>query len=135
MSATLELLAKYKQALAVQADSAAAQALGVKNQTVSNWRTRGSQAEPWLIERMCMAVGEATAPWLLRVQFEQTPDASNKQVWQRVAEHLGCKLAGLAAIAGLPGLRPLLEDAAGAVGADTGGGRVLLALLGQWFMP
>lgn len=131
MSATLELLTKYKQALAVHADSAAAQALGVKNQTVSNWRTRGSQAEPWLIEKMCTAVGEATAPWLLRVQFEQAPDASNKQVWRRVAQHFGCKLGAIAAIVGLPGVRSLLESAADTVGGDAVG-RTLLALFEDW---
>jgi hypothetical protein len=131
MSATLELLAKYKQALAVHADSAAALALGVKNQTVSNWRTRGSQAEPWLIEKMCAAVGEATAPWLLRVQFEQAPDASNKQVWRRVAQHFGCKLAGIAAIAGLPGLRSGMEGAADLLGSQAAG-QALLALLEDW---
>ncbi|MGN2254581.1 hypothetical protein ACFWZ4_14475 [Frateuria sp. GZRe12] len=131
MSATLELLAKYKQALAVHADSAAAHALGVKNQTVSNWRTRGSQAEPWLIEKMCAAVGETTAPWLLRVQFEQAPDTSNKQVWRRVAQHFGCKIAGLASIAGLPGLRSGLAGAADWVDGEAAG-RVLLTLLGDW---
>lgn len=131
MSATLELLAKYKQALAVHADSAAALALGVKNQTVSNWRTRGSQAEPWLIEKMCAAVGEATAPWLLRVQFEQAPDASNKQVWRRVAQHFGCKLAGVAAIAGLPGLRSGMEGVADLLGGQVAG-QALLSLLEDW---
>lgn len=135
MSATLELLAKYKQALAVQADSAAAQALGVKNQTVSNWRTRGSQAEPWLIEKMCAEVGEATAPWLLRVQFEQTPGASNKQVWRRVAQHFGCKLVGVAAMAGIPGFGALFEDAMGSIGGEVTVGRAMVALLGPWLMP
>lgn len=133
MSATLELLEQYKHALGMRADCAAASALGVKNQTVSNWHTRGSQAEPWLIEKMCAAIGVPTAPWLLRVQFEQTPNASNKQVWQRVAEHLGFKLAGLAGIAGLPGVGLLLKGGAGGIGADITRARALLAMLAGWF--
>jgi len=46
MSAIIELFEQYKRPIDVQADRLAAQALGVKSQTVSNWRTRGSQAEP-----------------------------------------------------------------------------------------
>ncbi|MGN2249194.1 helix-turn-helix domain-containing protein [Frateuria sp. GZRe14] len=133
MSATLELLTRYKQALAMHADSAAAQALGVKNQTVSNWRTRGSQAEPWLIEKMCAVLGEATAPWLLRVQFEQASDASNKQVWRRVAQHFGFKLAGIATIAGLPGLRSALVSSADMISGEAAG-QALLAILGDWLL-
>ncbi|HEU4992312.1 MAG TPA: hypothetical protein VFT52_07480 [Luteimonas sp.] len=110
MNATLELLERYKLALSLRADSAAARALGVKTQTVSNWRTRGSQAEPWVIEKMCAAIGVPTAPWLLHAQFAQAPDASNKQVWRRVAQSLGCKLGGLAAFAGVPGAQWLLGD-------------------------
>jgi hypothetical protein len=110
MNATLELLERYKRALSIDADSAAARALGVKNQTVSNWRTRGSQAEPWVIEKMCAAVGLPTAPWLLQAQYAQAPSLPNKQVWQRVARTLGCKLGGLAAFAGIPGWQWLSGD-------------------------
>jgi hypothetical protein len=95
MNSTLELFEQYKLHLGVQADSAAAAALGVKNQTVSNWRTRGSQAEPWLIENMCIALGVDTTEWLLRVQIEQAPDASNKLVWLRMGEKLGYKVASI----------------------------------------
>ncbi|AGG90253.1 MULTISPECIES: hypothetical protein [Rhodanobacter] len=98
MQATLELFERYKLRIGAHADSAGAAALGVKSQTVSNWRTRGSQAEPWLIEKMCNALGIDTAEWLLRVQMEQAPSASNKLVWRRVGERLGYKVAGIGVV-------------------------------------
>lgn len=102
MSATLELFERYKQVIGVQADSAGARALGVKSQTASNWRTRGSQAEPRLIEKMCVMLREDVAPWLLRVQMEQTPDTSNREVWRRVVEKLGYRITGVAAALCIP---------------------------------
>ncbi len=101
MSATLELFERFKQVVGAQADSAGAQALGVKSQTVSNWRTRGSQAEPRLIEKMCTTVHEDLAPWLMRVQMEQASKA-NRQVWRRVGEKLGYHMAGVAVALCLP---------------------------------
>lgn len=101
MSATIELFEQYKQAIGVQADRLAAQALGVKSQTVSNWRTRGSQAEPWLIEKMCVVLGLDATPWLVRVLAEQATGAHNRKVWERVGKGLGYKIAGMVALFGL----------------------------------
>lgn len=98
MSATLELFEQFKRRLGMQADRTAAAALGVKSQTVSNWRTRGSQAEPWLIEKMCVAIDADLAGWLLRVQMEQAPNIENKLAWRRVCEKLGYQTAGIAAL-------------------------------------
>ena len=131
MNATLELLERYKQALSLRADRAAARTLGVKTQTVSNWRTRGSQAEPWVIEKMCAAIGVPTAPWLLQAQFAQAPDASNKQVWRRAVQSLGCKLGGLAAFAGVPGARWLSGDGVPLLG-EISVGQELLASVAAW---
>lgn len=100
MSATIELFEQYKQAIGVQADRLAAQALGVKSQTASNWRTRGSQAEPWLIEKMCVALGHDATPWLVRVLTEQATGLHNRKVWERVGKELGYKIAGMVALLG-----------------------------------
>lgn len=100
MNATIELLEQYKRSIDVQADRLAAQALGVKSQTVSNWRTRGSQAEPWLIEKMCVALGHDATPWLVRVLAEQATGLHNRKVWMRVGKGLGYKIAGVAALLG-----------------------------------
>jgi hypothetical protein len=98
MSATTELFEQYKLRIGAHADSAGAAALGIKSQTVSNWRTRGSQAEPWLIEKMTMALGVDATEWLVRVQVEQSHDASNKDVWRRVGKQLGYKIAEIAVL-------------------------------------
>lgn len=102
MSATIELFEQYKQVLGVQADRPAAQALGVKSQTVSNWRTRGSQAEPWLIEKMCQKVGHDAAPWLIRALTEQATGANNRKVWERMGRSLKYRIGAIAVIIGLP---------------------------------
>ncbi|HVX56666.1 MAG TPA: hypothetical protein VHA37_02950 [Candidatus Saccharimonadales bacterium] len=96
MSTTLELFERYKQALTLRTDGAAAAALGVKSQTISNWRTRGSQAEPKLIETMCRSLDLDVLPWLLRIQMEQSSDGANKAVWRRVGSRLGYPMACLA---------------------------------------
>lgn len=101
MSATIELFEQYKQAIGVQADRLAAQALGVKSQTVSNWRTRGSQAEPWLIEKMCVVLGHDATPWLVRMLTEQATVPHNRKVWERVSQGLGYKIAGTVALLGV----------------------------------
>ncbi len=70
--------------------------LGVKVQTVSNWRTRGSQAEAATIDAMCRQLEEDPTPWLLRIQAEQGgEDSANSMVWRRVATRLGVSLSML----------------------------------------
>ena len=98
MSATTELFEKYKFRLGVHADSAGAMALGIKSQTVSNWRTRGSQAEPRLIEAMATTVEADVGEWLLRAQIEQSFDASNRDVWRRLSKKLGYRLGSVGAL-------------------------------------
>lgn len=97
MNTTTTLFDRYKAALGVRSDRQAALRLGVKVQTVSNWRTRGSQAEAATIDAMCEQLGEDPMPWLVRVQAEQGGEESrNTRVWRRVALRLGVSLSVLA---------------------------------------
>ena len=98
MSATIDLFEQYKQFIGVQSDRLAAHALGVKSQTVSNWRTRGSQAEPWLIEAMCLQLGCDATPWLIRTLTGQA-SAHNRKVWERMAVRLGYRMTSWIALA------------------------------------
>ncbi|MDA3915039.1 hypothetical protein [Oleiagrimonas sp.] len=98
MSTTVELFERFKEHLRVRSDHAAGLILGVKPQTISNWRTRGSQAEPKLIEMMCAKLGEDSTPWLLRAQAEQAHDPANGLVWKRLATRLGLPLTALALV-------------------------------------
>ncbi|MDN5925346.1 MAG: hypothetical protein L0H70_10170 [Xanthomonadales bacterium] len=93
MSATVKLFEAYKESLGITTDCGAADKLGVKNQTVNNWRTRGSQAQPYLIQRMTSKLGLDAAEWTLRAQMQQSPDNKNKQAWKRVAKQFGFKIA------------------------------------------
>ncbi len=103
MSTTIELFEKFKERLQVRSDHAAGQVLGVKPQTISNWRTRGSQAEPKLIETMCRKLDQDPTPWLLRAQAEQAHDPDNVMVWKRMASRLGVSLSAIALFVGSGG--------------------------------
>src|SRR5690625_1781147 len=103
---TTLLFDRYKESLGVRSDRQAAMRLGVKVQTVSNWRTRGSQAEAATIDAMCAQLQEDPMPWLLRIQAEQGGEASrNSRVWRNVAVRLGVSLPAMAI--GLEGLMDL----------------------------
>ncbi|HET7299419.1 MAG TPA: hypothetical protein VFJ01_02080 [Oleiagrimonas sp.] len=107
MNTTTHLFDRYKETLGVRSDRQAAMKLGVKVQTVSNWRTRGSQAEAATIDAMCNQLREDPMPWLLRIQAEQGGDDSrNGRVWQRVATQLGVSLS--MAVVALEGLAALI---------------------------
>lgn len=96
MNTTTILFDRYKASLNARSDRRAAMALGVKVQTVSNWRTRGSQAEAATIDAMCKQLKEDAMPWLMRIQAEQGgTDSPNGMVWQRVATGLGVPLTML----------------------------------------
>lgn len=100
MSTTIELFEQFKEHLEVRSDHAAGLMLGVKPQTISNWRTRGSQAEPKLIETMCRKLGQDPTPWLLRAQADQAHDPANVMVWKRMASRLGVSLSAIAVLLG-----------------------------------
>ena len=72
----------------------------MKPQTISNWRTRGSQAEPKLIETMCRKLDQDPTPWLLRAQADQAHDPDNVMVWKRMASRLGVSLSAIALFVG-----------------------------------
>lgn len=99
MNSTTTLFDRYKESLEVRSDRQAALSLGVKVQTVSNWRTRGSQAEAATIDTMCEQLGEDPMPWLLRIQAEQGGESSrNSRVWRNVAMRLGVSLPAVAIV-------------------------------------
>lgn len=92
MSATLELLDRFKAARALPSDNAAALELGITRQTINNWRKRASQGEPRVIEKMCNAVGVEPGPWLIRMLEERSPHPEDRKVWRRVAKRMTLQL-------------------------------------------
>jgi transcriptional regulator with XRE-family HTH domain len=88
MSATLELLDRFKAARALPSDNAAALELGITRQTINNWRKRASQGEPRVIEKMCNAVGVEPGPWLIRMLAERSPHPEDRKVWRRMAKRM-----------------------------------------------
>jgi transcriptional regulator with XRE-family HTH domain len=92
MSATLELLDRFKAVKALPSDNAAALELGITRQTINNWRKRASQGEPRVIERMCNAVGVEPGPWLIRMLEERSPHPEDRKVWRRMAKRMALQL-------------------------------------------
>lgn len=134
MNTTTHLFDRYKETLGVRSDRQAAMKLGVKVQTVSNWRTRGSQAEAATIDSMCKHLKEDPMPWLLRIQAEQGGDDSrNSQVWQRVAVRLGVSLS--MALVAVEGLTAALAGGWDLVAGSSSGVLTLMATQAGRFLP
>ncbi len=130
MNTTTHLFDRYKEALGVHSDRQAAMRLGVKVQTVSNWRTRGSQAEAATIDAMCHQLKEDPMPWLLRIQAEQGgEDSRNGRVWQRVATQLGVPLS--MALVAVESAGTVVAGGLDLVAGSTSGALSLMAPVGR----
>lgn len=98
MSATTELLDKFKKAKSLATDMAAADYLGIGRAAVSAWRTVGKQAGAGSIARMCDATGEDAGAWLARVESERAKSQEDRKVWATLAKRLGTAAAILLTI-------------------------------------
>ena len=101
MNATLELFGRWKEAKGLTSDPVAAAVLGVAKQTVSNWRTRGSQAEAHLIAKMTRDLGEDPGKWLALVESQRARTDADRKTWAALARQLGAA-AAVAFVALLP---------------------------------
>lgn len=110
MSATLELFEAWKAAKGYATDSAAGHALKVSRQTVNNWRSRGGNAEPHVIERMAADLGRDPVPVILQAFAEAARDAEAKRTLGRLARRLGAACVALLALA--PWMMPSSAHAA-----------------------
>lgn len=86
MSASLDLLDKYKKACNVTSDNACAVQLGLSRSTVSLWRNGKGHPEADTVERMCEATGESLARWLPLVEAERARTPSARKAWLRLAQ-------------------------------------------------
>lgn len=93
MTATLDLLARFKTAKSITSDNAAAHELGLTRGAISRWRNSGGQAEPHVVEAMCKALGIDVLPWLARIESERAHGSENAKVWASVARRLGAATA------------------------------------------
>lgn len=88
MSATLQLFDRYKIAKAAESDAAAGKLLGLKPSSVSNYRQGVRHAEPEVVRKMAMALGEDPELWVLKVQAERETVPARRAVWLRCVERL-----------------------------------------------
>lgn len=97
MSASINLLDKYKKACSLASDNACAGSLGVGRAAVSKWRNGTGHPEADLVERMCDVAGEPLAKWLPLIEAERARTPSARKVWLRLAQ----VAAGFALVVGL----------------------------------
>lgn len=93
MSATTQLLDKYKDSRSLPSDNASAIALGIHRATVSGWRQRGTQAEAHVIAQMAKEIGEDAGRWLALVESERARSDADRKAWAAVARKLGAAAA------------------------------------------
>lgn len=108
MTATVQLLDKYKAARGIATDMAAAESLRVGKAAVSKWRNGGGHPDADSVEAMCVAIGEPVAHWLHLIEAERARTPAARRVWLRLAQ----AAAAIAIAVGLTGT-PLSVQAAG----------------------
>jgi len=90
MTASINLLDKYKKACSIASDNACAQSLGVGRAAVSKWRNGTGHPEADLVERMCKAANESVAHWLPLIEAERARTPEARKVWLRLAQIAAC---------------------------------------------
>ena len=98
MSATINLLDKYKKVCSLASDNAAAERLHVGRAAVSKWRNGNGHPDAGSVERMCQATGENLAHWLPLIEAERARTPEARKVWLRLAQ----AAAVIALTVGLP---------------------------------
>lgn len=97
MSATWELFTKWCAAKNVPNDRQGALALGVKPQTVANWKD-GRNGGLAVLERMANDLGEDVVPYMVQAMREaNTANRAEADAWKRLGKKLGA--AAIAALA------------------------------------
>ncbi len=93
MSATTDLLDRFKTAKKLDSDAAAGRLLRLKPSSVSNYRQGVRHAEPEVVRSMAIAINEDPELWVLRVQAERETLPERKKVWLRCIERLSTAAA------------------------------------------
>lgn len=86
MSATINLLDKYKKACSLASDNACAASLGIGRAAVSKWRNANGHPEAEHVETMCKATGESLAHWLPLIEADRARTPEARKVWLRLAQ-------------------------------------------------
>ena len=93
MSATNNLLDKYRGTCYARSDNAIAVSLGVSRTAVSRWVHGEGHPDAENVEKMAMAIREPVGPWLAQIEAQRASSANNRKVWLRLAATFGTTLA------------------------------------------
>lgn len=86
MNNSNRLLDLYSQKLSLETNTAIALKLGVKQPTVSMWRSGKSHPNASAIDVMCKAINQPLREWLPLIEAERTRSEADKKVWLRLAQ-------------------------------------------------
>lgn len=112
MSATTQLLDKWKKVRSIASDNAAGVALGIHRATISGWRHNNRQAEAHVLAQMARDLGEDPGAWLALVESERARSEADRKAWRDVAKRLGAVAAVLVAmVGGAPGAQAKAPEA------------------------
>lgn len=92
MSATNQLLDKFRKTCSTASDNAIAVSLGLSRTAVSRWVHGKGAPDAASVEKMANAIDEPIGPWLALIEAERADRAGeldNKRVWLRLASTLG----------------------------------------------
>lgn len=99
MSATLQLLQRYKDFKGLRSNYAAAKALGISESTISGW-VHGGTMDQAIALQIAQEIGSEPLATLAQVQLERPLSDRERRVWSRYcARVLVAALATLAAAA------------------------------------
>lgn len=89
MTTTLELLDALKASNGGASDYAIAKLLGITQQTVSQYRTRGVPMSDSMVIKACELVGIDPVLYVVRSHVERAKCDSEKSIWNDALSRLG----------------------------------------------
>ena len=102
MSYTNELLDKYKAAVGAESDYAAAKALGIRPNRLSNYRTGVSHADDKTAVMLADALGLDRLQTIARINMDRARDSKERAFWRHIAAAAAIAAVAFVSIAAAP---------------------------------
>lgn len=112
MTATKELLARWKAAKGHSSDSAAARALKVRPSAVANWQAETSHANPVAASRMAEDLGLDPLAVLACIEADRAHEGETRKVWARFGKGAFLAIMAFQVLAPTPALSKTLNSRA-----------------------
>lgn len=101
MSHTIELIEKFKAAKGLDSDYAAAKALGLNPNRISNYRCGVSHADDKMAVVLADALGLDRLETIARINGDRAKDSESRAFWRKVAKQVSSAAALVVLVGGL----------------------------------